>query len=122
MPPRRRRGPAMCTSVTPPPAVNRRYLRARAAAAAAALLLLCCGGCGGDETAGGAADLPGPVPEGTAFRDPPPDALPAPPFTAELLDGTPLRAADLWRDRPVVLVFTASWCESCADVHEAVAR
>ena len=61
------------------------------------------------------------MPEGTVFRDTPPDALPAPPFTAELLDGTPLRAADLWRDRPVVLVFTASWCESCAGVHEAVA-
>ena len=80
-------------------------------------------GCGGEgETPGGAADLPGPVPQGTVFRDPPANALPAPPFSAELLDGTPVRAAELWRDRPLVLVFTASWCQSCRRVHETVAR
>jgi thiol-disulfide isomerase/thioredoxin len=84
------------------------------------LALAACGG--DDEVAGGAADLPGPVPQGTAFSDPPAGALTAPPFTAELLDGTPVRAADLWRDRPLVLVFTASWCGSCARVHRAVAR
>jgi thiol-disulfide isomerase/thioredoxin len=62
------------------------------------------------------------VPEGTVFRDPPAGVLAAPPFSAELLDGTPVRAADLWRQRPLMLVFTASWCESCARVHRTVAR
>ena len=38
------------------------------------------------------------------------------------MDGTPVRASELWDDRPVVLVFTASWCETCADVHRAAAR
>ena len=86
-------------------------------------LALLLAGCGGDdETPGGAADLPGPVPAGTTFRDPPPGALPAPPFAAELLDGTRVRAADLWRERPLVLVFTASWCDRCAVVHGDVAR
>jgi thiol-disulfide isomerase/thioredoxin len=85
--------------------------------------VLLLGGCGGGgETPGGAADLPGPVPQGTVFRDPPAGALPAPPFSAELLDGTTVRAADLWRDRPLVLVFTASWCESCRRVHRTVAH
>jgi thiol-disulfide isomerase/thioredoxin len=80
-------------------------------------------GCGGsDEVAGGAADLPGPVPQGTVFRDPLAGGLAAPPFSTELIDGTPLRAADLWRQRPLVLVFTASWCESCKRVHRTVAR
>jgi cytochrome c biogenesis protein CcmG/thiol:disulfide interchange protein DsbE len=97
--------------------------RARAAAAAAVLAVLGLAGCGGGgETPGGAADLPGPVPQGTDFRDPPANALSAPPFSAELLDGTRVRAADLWRDRPLVLVFTASWCESCKRVHRTVAR
>jgi thiol-disulfide isomerase/thioredoxin len=96
--------------------------RAGTAATAAALALLALAGCGGDgETPGGAADLPGPVPRGTVFRDPPANALRAPPFSAELLDGTRVRAGDLWRDRPLVLVFTASWCEACKRVHRTVA-
>ena len=86
----------------------------------AALLLA---GCGGDaEIAGGAGDLPGPVPEGTVFSDSPRGGLPAPPFSAELLDGTSVRGADLWRERPLVLVFTASWCGRCADAHREAAR
>jgi peroxiredoxin len=62
------------------------------------------------------------VPEGTAFSKSPPEALAAPPFSAELVDGTPVRAADLWRERPLVLVFTASWCDRCAEVHRQAAR
>jgi thiol-disulfide isomerase/thioredoxin len=61
------------------------------------------------------------VPEGTVFKQPPPRALAAPPFSAELVDGTPVHAADLWHERPLVLVFTASWCERCADVHREAA-
>ena len=82
----------------------------------------CAGGDSGGETQGGASDLPGPPPAGVAFRDAPADAPPAPEFSAELVDGTPVTASDLWDDRPVVLVFTASWCERCADVHRRVAE
>ena len=46
------------------------------------VLALLARGCGGEEDVpGGAADLPGPVPEGVAFRDPPAGALAAPPFS-----------------------------------------
>ncbi len=91
-------------------------------AAALAALVLATAGCGGDdETAGGAADLPPPLPDTVSF-EPATGGLPAPDFTAELVDGTEVTASDLWRDRPVVLVFTASWCERCRDVHRDVAR
>ena len=91
-------------------------------AAALAALVLAAGGCGGDdETAGGAADLPPPLPETVSF-EPATGGLAAPDFTAELVDGTEVTASDLWRDRPVVLVFTASWCERCRGVHRDVAR
>jgi peroxiredoxin len=87
-----------------------------------AALVLVLAGCGGDDrTAGGADDLPPPVPEGVVFAAPPRGGLPAPEFSASLLDGTRIEAADLWRERPLVLVFTASWCERCADVHREVA-
>jgi thiol-disulfide isomerase/thioredoxin len=93
-----------------------------AAALALGLVLFAfaCGGGDGD-TAGGSADLPGPVPDGVVYADPPQNALPAHDFSAELLDGTRVDAADLWADRPVVLIFTASWCERCAELHEDVA-
>jgi cytochrome c biogenesis protein CcmG/thiol:disulfide interchange protein DsbE len=87
--------------------------------------LLPVAGCAGDASGdahGGASDLPGPVPQGVAFRDPPADAPPAPEFSAELVDGTPVTASDLWDDRPVVLVFTASWCNQCAGVHRQTAE
>jgi cytochrome c biogenesis protein CcmG/thiol:disulfide interchange protein DsbE len=89
---------------------------------ALALLLAACG-CGGDDgdVAGGAVDLPGPVPEGVVYATPPETALAAPDFSAELVDGTPVRASELWAERPVVLVFTASWCERCANLHRDVA-
>jgi thiol-disulfide isomerase/thioredoxin len=85
-------------------------------------LALALPGCGGDGgTAGGAEDLPPPVPEGVRFVEPPPNALAAPEFSPQLLDGTRIDAAELWRERPLVLVFTASWCGRCAGVHREVA-
>lgn len=82
----------------------------------------CAGGDSGGEAHGGASDLPGPLPKDVAFREAPDDAPPAPDFSADLVDGTPVTASDLWDDRPLVLVFTASWCERCADVHRAAAE
>ena len=80
-------------------------------------------GCGGDdEVAGGAADLPGPVPAGVSFADPPATSPAAPDFSVELVDGTPVTASELWAERPVVLVFTASYCNRCAGIHREVAR
>jgi peroxiredoxin len=91
--------------------------------AAALALVLVSAGCGGDDSvAGGADDLPGPVPEGVSFAEAPANGVDAPDFTAELMDGTSVRASDLWDGRPLVLVFTASWCETCADVHRTAAR
>ena len=33
-----------------------------------------------------------------------------------------MTASELWRDRPLVLVFTASYCDRCADIHRAAAE
>jgi peroxiredoxin len=85
----------------------------------AVLVLAACAG--SDEVAGGAEDLPGAVPATVEFTPPPASALPAPEFTAELVDGTPVTASELWRDRPVVLVFTASFCDRCREIHRAAA-
>jgi len=103
-----------------PPASTLQTMRLLASLAAL-FVLASCGG-GGGETAGGAADLPGPVPAGVEFVAPPGSALAAPDFSAELIDGTPVRASDLWRDRPVVLVFTASYCDRCAEIHRRAAE
>jgi hypothetical protein len=86
----------------------------------AALALAACGG--DDEVAGGAGDLPGPVPEGVEYAEPPASALPAPPFEGELLDGTRVEGAELWSGRPHLVVFTASFCERCRDLHRAAAE
>jgi peroxiredoxin len=48
--------------------------------------------------------------------------LPAPDFSAELVDGTRIRGSELWRDRPVLLVFTASYCGRCREIHRAAAE
>jgi peroxiredoxin len=88
---------------------------------ALAFLLAGCGGDDGD-IPGGASDLPGPVPMGVEYREPPESAPAAPDFSAELVDGTPVTASELWADRPVVLVFTASFCDRCAEIHRSVAR
>jgi thiol-disulfide isomerase/thioredoxin len=87
------------------------------------LVVLALAGCGGDdEVAGGAADLPGPVPEGVEFAEPPASALPAPPLEGELLDGTAVSGAELWDDRPYLVVFTASFCDRCRELHRAAAE
>jgi thiol-disulfide isomerase/thioredoxin len=90
--------------------------------ALAVLAAPACGGGSDGEVAGGGADLPGALPEGVAFRDAPAGAPPAPEISAELVDGTPVTASELWADRPVVLVFTASWCDRCADIHRRAAE
>jgi thiol-disulfide isomerase/thioredoxin len=98
----------------------RRDMHRLAAIAVVALLgAAACSG-GDDETYGGAEQLPGPVPAGVEFTDPPAGGVEAPDFTARLVDGTSLTASELWDDRPVVVVFTASWCEACRDVEEKV--
>ena len=87
-------------------------------------LLLAPVACGGDEEQayGGADALPGPLPSGVEFADPPAGGVEAPDFTAELLDGSEVTASDLWADRPVVVLFTASWCEACKEQHRQVAE
>jgi peroxiredoxin len=87
------------------------------------LALLALAGCGGDdEVAGGAGDLPGPVPAGVEFAEPPLEAVAAPDFTGRLLDGASVTASELWRDRPLVLVFTASYCDRCGEAHREAVR
>jgi peroxiredoxin len=71
---------------------------------------------------GGVDDLPGSLPKDVSFRKSSSAALAAPDFSAELLDGTSVTAADLWDDRPLVLVFTASGCNECERVHREVAE
>jgi thiol-disulfide isomerase/thioredoxin len=92
--------------------------RARLVAAALTVSVV---GCTGGGTPGGASDLPDEPPADVAFTPSPEDAAAAPPLSADLVDGTSVTGDDLWADRPVVLVFTASWCESCAEVHRQAA-
>jgi peroxiredoxin len=70
--------------------------------------------CSGDER-GGASSLPGAVPTGISFPQPDPSAPPAPEFSLVLVDGTPVTGSELWRERPLVLSFFASWCSQCVD-------
>lgn len=70
--------------------------------------------------AGGANTLPGPVPSALALRPAPSDSPGAPAFTGTLTDGTPLTGADLWAERPVVLLFFSSWCTTCAQRQNAL--
>jgi len=98
-------------------------------ATALALVVLAAGCTGGDAGAetdatihGGADDLPGALPEDISFRKSPSAAVAAPDFSAELLDGTSVTASDLWDDRPLILVFTASGCNECERVHREVAE
>lgn len=84
------------------------------AAVASVLLAALLTGCGEEEIRGGASTLPGPVPEGVTFAEADDSLPPAPEVSLSLLDGTPLTGSDIWEERPVVLVFFASWCTACA--------
>lgn len=70
------------------------------------------------------ADLPFPraaeTPEESTGPSVPVDesAPAAPEFSGTLIDGNEFSIADVWDDRPVVLVFTAGWCEHCAVLHQ----
>jgi len=102
-------------------------LRAAARALAVGLVVLviavaCSGGGDDEESFGGAESVPGPVPGDVTFVEDVEGGVPAPDFTADLVDGTPLTAGDVWAERPVVVIFTASWCEKCKAEHEKVAE
>lgn len=68
--------------------------------------------------AGGSASVPGDLPPGTSYAEVS-EGVPAPESTLHLLDGTTLDLAD-FHDRPVVLVFFASWCQWCTDNQEGL--
>ncbi|WP_329108914.1 TlpA family protein disulfide reductase [Micromonospora sp. NBC_01699] len=70
--------------------------------------------------AGGAGTLPGPVPAGLALRPAPSGVPGAPAFTGTLTDGSPLTVANLWAERPVVLLFFSSWCTVCVERQSAL--
>ncbi|SDM17809.1 TlpA family protein disulfide reductase [Allokutzneria albata] len=78
------------------------------AAAVVALVLVACSA---EPPRGGKRALPGPVPAGVSYRDA--TGATAPRLTLSLVDGTQVSTEDLWRDRPLVLVFFSSWCGHC---------
>jgi peroxiredoxin len=82
----------------------------------AVLAALAVSGCGGADrpTDGGKDTLPGALPSGVTFAAAD-GAAAAPPFALTLLDGTRVDSGGLWRERPLVLFFFASWCSRCAD-------
>ena len=41
---------------------------------------------------------------------------------AELVDGTRVRGSELWAERPLLLVFTASYCDRCRRIHRVAAE
>jgi len=83
--------------------------------------LLVLAGCGADQARDGGRDtLPGSLPAGVTFAAPTSTAV-APPLELSLLDSTPVEGARLWKDRPVVVFFFASWCSRCATQQEALA-
>jgi cytochrome c biogenesis protein CcmG/thiol:disulfide interchange protein DsbE len=85
------------------------------------LALLVVAGCGADLPRDGGRDtLPGALPSGVTFAAASSTAV-APPFSLSLLDGTRVEAARLWKDRPVVVFFFASWCSRCATQQETLA-
>ncbi|WBB67814.1 TlpA disulfide reductase family protein [Micromonospora sp. WMMD812] len=110
--------------------MTRGYAVRLAAAALALVGALAAAGCtDGDGTpppqqplAGGASALPGPVPAGLALRPAPSGVPGAPAVTGPLTDGSRIAFADLWADRPVVLVFVSSWCTVCAQRQDALSE
>ncbi len=89
--------------------------RACLAGAIAAILLA---GCAASESP--LVGLPSPVPDGVSFHEPPDAAPPAPEFELELVNGENVDAASAWAQRPMVLVFFESWCESCRDQQQEI--
>ncbi|WP_086819826.1 TlpA disulfide reductase family protein [Allokutzneria sp. NRRL B-24872] len=77
------------------------------------LLILSVVACSQEPPRGGKRSLPGPVPVGVSYPDV--KGVSAPKFTLSLVDGTRVSTEDLWRERPVVLLFFSSWCGKCAD-------
>ncbi|MDA0181008.1 TlpA family protein disulfide reductase [Solirubrobacter phytolaccae] len=79
-------------------------------------------GCGGDDATydGGKGSVPGPVPDGVSYAPAETEAK-SPPLELTLLDDTKLDVATLWRDRPTVLFFFASWCSRCAAQQDTLA-
>ncbi|MEU2613925.1 TlpA disulfide reductase family protein [Micromonospora sp. NPDC007271] len=75
-----------------------------------------------EPVSGGAGVLPGPVPAGLALRPAPSGVPRAPAVTGPLTDGSAVAFADLWADRPVVLVFFSSWCTLCAQRQDALSE
>ncbi|MFG2054432.1 TlpA family protein disulfide reductase [Micromonospora sp. NPDC048930] len=108
--------------------MTRRYAVAAVALALAGVLstAACSGGDGPpsrpEPVVGGAAALPGPAPAGLALRPAPSGAPDAPAVTGGLTDGSRVAFADLWADRPVVLVFFTSWCNLCAQRQDALSE
>lgn len=77
-------------------------------------------GCSSETESSAPAALPGPVPEGVTFREPPKRAPAAPSFQLRLIDGEVVDAEEQWAERPVVLVFFESWCELCREQQPAI--
>ncbi|MFB9906037.1 TlpA family protein disulfide reductase [Allokutzneria oryzae] len=80
-------------------------------ALAALLVLFTLVACSSEPQRGGRRELPGPVPAGVSYREA--RGAAAPRFELSLVDGTVVSTEDLWRERPVVLVFFSSWCGQC---------
>jgi thiol-disulfide isomerase/thioredoxin len=69
---------------------------------------------------GGVEALPGELPTGVSYRRVDGTVPRAPALTLSLLDGHRVTGRELWRTRPVVLVFFSSWCGPCAQGQAAV--
>ncbi|GAA4035506.1 hypothetical protein GCM10022247_71340 [Allokutzneria multivorans] len=78
-----------------------------------AALLLLVAACSPESPRGGRQALPGPAPAGVSYPDV--KGASAPKLTLSLVDGTRVSTEDLWRDRPLVLLFFSSWCGKCAE-------
>ncbi|GAA3587835.1 hypothetical protein GCM10022198_09280 [Klugiella xanthotipulae] len=88
------------------------------ALATAGLLATALSGCTGAPD-GGLDTLPTAAPT-NATMTPAEDAVPAPAFDALLVDGATVPSADLWKNTPVILYFTASWCTQCAEQQDEI--
>lgn len=79
-----------------------------------AMVLAGCSTSAGDES-DGLTSMPGPVPGDVTFRPPPDGTPPAPMFELPLLDGEVVDTAEQAAQRPIVLAFFESWCETCRE-------